>query len=246
MCLSNPSRVNSLCDKKNAQVAAVSCPDVLKVRDHDKYFPLDTTMLESGKDDQNESTMEMSTLRDDSSELSYKSPDEIMSMPLERLSSNVWIRGISQRSIEIDSNEKVDEEEEEKYVTTPPITFGSGSKKQNHDNKQKQETQQQEPGYTDKDVLFGRGGRTNRHPGNIKFRKELENIRQWYIGCKTKQEKSRISKLMIDWIHSNGGRFLVKDDTEKWVAANSKVVRKKVNQAIRDTKSTRKDDVYNG
>merc|ERR1712151_871480 len=34
--------------------------------------------------------------------------------------------------------------------------------------------------YTDDDVLFGRGGLVNKHPGNIKFRQRALELRPWY------------------------------------------------------------------
>ncbi|KAL7468495.1 hypothetical protein ACHAXS_008719, partial [Conticribra weissflogii] len=48
---------------------------------------------------------------------------------------------------------------------------------------------------TDNDILFGRGGFTNTHPGNVKFREEALKLRDWYESA-TKEEKYTISDLL--------------------------------------------------
>ena len=50
---------------------------------------------------------------------------------------------------------------------------------------------------TDDDVLFGRGGFTNTHPGNIRFRQKALELRGWYeLPTTTKEEKCHISDLL--------------------------------------------------
>jgi len=115
--------------------------------------------------------------------------------------------------------------------TIPSVASLTGSTKHKRQ-------KQQQPEYTDKDVLLGRGGMTNKHPGNKRFRKEVENLKQWYKECGSKREKKKLSELMVDWVHSYGGRFLSKDenDDEKWVIANPQAARRKASQALREAK----------
>ena len=95
------------------------------------------------------------------------------------------------------------------------------------------------------DVLLGRGGSTNTHPGNIRYREEVEKIRNWYSSCTTKTEKKEISQLLVEYVHDYGGRFLVKDDlTQQWVIADSNVARKKASQALRDAQKWKSNDNF--
>lgn len=98
---------------------------------------------------------------------------------------------------------------------------------------------------TDLDVLLGRGGSTNTHPGNIRYRQEVEKIRSWYSSCTTKSEKKEVSQLLIEYVNEYGGRFLVKDgSTQQWVLANPKTARKKTSQALRDSQKWKTSDHF--
>ena len=44
------------------------------------------------------------------------------------------------------------------------------------------------------DVLFGRGGYCNTHPGNIRFRETALELRPWYERCCSKEEKYHLSE----------------------------------------------------
>eukprot|EP00568_Trieres_chinensis_P000260 CAMPEP_0183307666 /NCGR_PEP_ID=MMETSP0160_2-20130417/18660_1 /TAXON_ID=2839 ORGANISM="Odontella Sinensis, Strain Grunow 1884" /NCGR_SAMPLE_ID=MMETSP0160_2 /ASSEMBLY_ACC=CAM_ASM_000250 /LENGTH=337 /DNA_ID=CAMNT_0025471305 /DNA_START=35 /DNA_END=1048 /DNA_ORIENTATION=+ len=88
----------------------------------------------------------------------------------------------------------------------------------------------------DKDVLLGRGGLTNHHVGNKRYREEIEQLKPWYNSCKTKTEKKELSQLFMEYVHSYGGRFLEKDETGRWHLAENKRARKKASQALRENK----------
>mmetsp|Transcript_389 Transcript_389/g.460 ORF Transcript_389/g.460 Transcript_389/m.460 type:complete len:234 (-) Transcript_389:151-852(-) len=104
---------------------------------------------------------------------------------------------------------------------------------------------------TELDVLLGRGGLTNNHPGNIRYRELTEEWKEYYQSQKTKDEKKDVSVLLLERVQDYGGRFLIKDaDTGYWVVADKKQARKKCSQALREskwkksrkpTKSTNKD-----
>jgi len=87
---------------------------------------------------------------------------------------------------------------------------------------------------TDKDVLFGRGGKSNHHPGNKMYRDEVKNLQDWYKSC-SKSEKTQISNLLVERITSYGGRFLKQDvRSKKWYAVSAVVARKKASQGLRE------------
>ena len=60
---------------------------------------------------------------------------------------------------------------------------------------------------TGRDVKFGRGGGTNKHPGNLFFRKLVEDAKPAYLLAK-KAEKGQISRSIVSTIRSRGGRWL--------------------------------------
>lgn len=87
------------------------------------------------------------------------------------------------------------------------------------------------------DVLLGRGGLTNKHPGNIKYRETAEDWKGYYQSQKSKDDKKDVSILLMKCVHDYGGRFLIKDpSTECWVVAQDKQARKKCSQALRESK----------
>ena len=90
---------------------------------------------------------------------------------------------------------------------------------------------------SDLDVLLGRGGQTNNHSGNIKYREEVEKVKPMYFSCMTKSEKKEVSELLVAYVQDYGGRFLEKDpDTGEWMLASDRAARKKASQALRETK----------
>lgn len=86
---------------------------------------------------------------------------------------------------------------------------------------------------TDDDVLFGRGGYTNTHIGNIRFRKKALELRPWYESS-TKEEKFNISELLIESVKSEGHRFLEKGKDKMWHEVMGNGARKKASQALRE------------
>ncbi|KAL7461939.1 hypothetical protein ACHAXS_002348 [Conticribra weissflogii] len=86
---------------------------------------------------------------------------------------------------------------------------------------------------TEHDVLFGRGGYTNTHPGNIKFREEALKLRPWYESS-SKEEKYRISDLLVESVKSEGHRFLEKGSDGNWYEVIGNGARKKASQALRE------------
>ncbi|KAL7426455.1 hypothetical protein ACHAXH_000613 [Discostella pseudostelligera] len=85
------------------------------------------------------------------------------------------------------------------------------------------------------DVICGRGGKANTHPGNISFRNEAKKLREWYDSS-SKSEKFTISSYLVDIVRERGGRFLMRDKNVpgRWLEAESGDVRKKASQALRE------------
>ena len=62
------------------------------------------------------------------------------------------------------------------------------------------------------DVLSGRGGRINNHPGNVAFRSIVEDYKHEYLDPRTRKlEKAHVAARLVQQIRSCGGRFLKED-----------------------------------
>jgi hypothetical protein len=92
---------------------------------------------------------------------------------------------------------------------------------------------------TDNDVLQGRGGRSNHHPGNNRYRDEVERRQDWYKKTEDKDEKTSISEALVLYVQSYGGNFLEKDDNG-WYVIDDVVARRKTSQALREDKDPEK------
>lgn len=88
---------------------------------------------------------------------------------------------------------------------------------------------------TDQDVLFGRGGLTNRHIGNLRYRDIISIHRQDYVRAQ-KTEKPNVARRIVKAIRTgkNPGRFLRKGEDGKWHAVSDKEAAWKASQALRE------------
>lgn len=93
--------------------------------------------------------------------------------------------------------------------------------------------------YGEHDVLMGRGGKSNHHPGNMKYRAEIERLQEDYKKTDDKDEKTRISEQLVARVQSYGGNFLEKDE-RGWYVIDDVVARRKVSQALREDKDPEK------
>jgi len=127
-----------------------------------------------------------------------------------------------------------------KSNTSPSSSLKSGgSKKKKKKRRELDETIAIDP--TDDDVLFGRGGYTNSHPGNIKYRAKALELRPWYEAS-SKEEKYNISELLIESVKAEGGRFLEKGKDGLWHEVLYNGARKKASQQLRERlKGTRRN-----
>jgi len=88
---------------------------------------------------------------------------------------------------------------------------------------------------TDQDVLFGRGGLTNRHIGNLRYRDIISIHREDYVRAQ-KTEKPNVARRIVKAIRTgkNPGRFLRKGDGDKWICVSDKEAAWKASQALRE------------
>jgi len=95
--------------------------------------------------------------------------------------------------------------------------------------------EQDEITITDQDVLFGRGGLTNRHIGNLRYRDIISIHRQDYVRVQ-KTEKPNVARRIVKAIRTgkNPGRFLRKGDDGKWHQVSDKEAAWKASQALRE------------
>lgn len=93
----------------------------------------------------------------------------------------------------------------------------------------------------DGDVLFGRGKKSNNHPGNKYYRELILRVSSQYKDC-SRIQKTALSTSIVDAIHEKGGRFLtpVSSKSNLWVEMTGLALRKKTSQAMRDSTAYRK------
>lgn len=97
------------------------------------------------------------------------------------------------------------------------------------------------------DVLLGRGGQINQHPGNELFRAWISDRKEDYILAKAKKEKTRISDEVFNRVKSSRGRFLTKimapgrkssnrivEEGGWWTEVDYKRAHSKISQCLRE------------
>jgi hypothetical protein len=84
------------------------------------------------------------------------------------------------------------------------------------------------------DVLCGRGGLSNQHPGNRMFRRVANENKELYQKCDNSSHKHLLVVSIIRAIHHHGGRF-VKKHEDSWVEIAHKEACVKTSQALRES-----------
>jgi hypothetical protein len=96
------------------------------------------------------------------------------------------------------------------------------------------------------DVLLGRGGRSNHHLGNKRYREEVKNLKQWYSEEEDKNKKTDLSQMLVDYVvHNLKGRFLEEEKvdekgTDRWYVVPNITARRKASQALREDNDAEK------
>jgi hypothetical protein len=95
-----------------------------------------------------------------------------------------------------------------------------------------------------KDVLLGRGPVCYRHPGNVMFRKLIQEHCIKYTLTTPRFMKKYIVESLIDKVHESGSRFLVRlSNGWSWHVAHLSLVQAKVGHALRDARILGNDRV---
>lgn len=86
------------------------------------------------------------------------------------------------------------------------------------------------------DVMYGRGGGTNHHPGNKKYRKMVEDRKLEYVNSKRLDKPLVALEIIRHWRSQlPPGRFLKLDEkTGLWNDVGDKKAREKTSQALRE------------
>jgi hypothetical protein len=86
------------------------------------------------------------------------------------------------------------------------------------------------------DVICGRGKQTYNHPGNIYFRKLVDEATTKYSQAQTKMERTIIVSDIIDTIRSKGNGFIQQQNKwSGWVEVDDLVAREKTGQQFRNS-----------
>jgi hypothetical protein len=88
----------------------------------------------------------------------------------------------------------------------------------------------------DNDVMYGRGGGTNHHPGNKRYRKLVEDRKLDYVNSKRLDKPLVALDIIRVWrAQEPPGRFLKLDEkTGLWTDVGDKKAREKTSQALRE------------
>eukprot|EP00535_Pseudo-nitzschia_heimii_P003800 CAMPEP_0197173328 /NCGR_PEP_ID=MMETSP1423-20130617/306_1 /TAXON_ID=476441 /ORGANISM="Pseudo-nitzschia heimii, Strain UNC1101" /LENGTH=688 /DNA_ID=CAMNT_0042622133 /DNA_START=162 /DNA_END=2228 /DNA_ORIENTATION=+ len=89
------------------------------------------------------------------------------------------------------------------------------------------------------DVLCGRGGETNHHPGNIRYRSLVKAYQKLYLLAK-RRDKPKIAQCIVVSVRGVNGRFLKRTKSSNsaggsaWVDVGNVKAREKTSQALRE------------
>jgi hypothetical protein len=85
------------------------------------------------------------------------------------------------------------------------------------------------------DVIAGRGGSVNSHPGNVQFREWVADRKTAYNLAMSKERKAVICRDVIQLVQAAGGRFLGRDkNTSFWLELDDERIMAKTSQALRE------------
>jgi hypothetical protein len=93
------------------------------------------------------------------------------------------------------------------------------------------------------DVLLGRGGATNNHDGNRRFRILVAENQREYLKAR-KRDKVIIARRIVSIVQSKGGRFLKRGtEDNSWVPVPDKRAQEKTSQALREGLDVRNNTI---
>ena len=84
------------------------------------------------------------------------------------------------------------------------------------------------------DIMNGRGGITNHHPGNQRYRRVVSLLKHFYTTCSS-GEKGRISQAIVASIREQNGRFLESNPSKgTWFDIGDEKAIEKTSQCLRE------------
>ena len=91
----------------------------------------------------------------------------------------------------------------------------------------------------DWDVMCGRGGRSNHHSGNKRYRHVVSDIKLMYRRTEAKAVKTDLSRAIVEHVCDYGGRFIKQEGgaNGRYYVLTKAEARKKTSQALRETKA---------
>jgi hypothetical protein len=90
---------------------------------------------------------------------------------------------------------------------------------------------------SDDDVYCERGGKSNLHPGNMRYRGLIMSYKRRYQETRLKTDKIRLSQEIVGAIKRKGGRFVKRvPKTSCYCEISDKDARLKISQALRERK----------
>jgi len=117
--------------------------------------------------------------------------------------------------------------------TNTAIIEGKIDTNNNSDSKANSDTTITDPQETD--VLCGLGAGIYRHPGNVAFRRLVDEYKERYTHCQNKKNKTCISESIVEIIRKQNGRFLKRSTNRKfWMEIGDKKAIVKTSQRLRE------------
>lgn len=90
------------------------------------------------------------------------------------------------------------------------------------------------------DILCGRGGKTNHHEGNKRYRQVISKVKASYKKIDEKAAKTNMAHAIVNHVLAYGGRFLKLDENkQKYYILSVTEGRKKTSQALRESKEVK-------
>mmetsp|Transcript_17996 Transcript_17996/g.25935 ORF Transcript_17996/g.25935 Transcript_17996/m.25935 type:complete len:401 (+) Transcript_17996:79-1281(+) len=97
------------------------------------------------------------------------------------------------------------------------------------------------------DVLYGRGGGTNHHAGNKRFRKMVKERQLEYIGSSRLEKPMIALEIVKEWRNQSPmGRFLRSDKNGLYYDVGDKKAREKTSQALREKAPEIREELQKG
>lgn len=93
---------------------------------------------------------------------------------------------------------------------------------------------------SDVDCLCGKDTTFGRHPGNRMFRQKILATLPLFMAARTKTEKMKATRSIVDFMERKGSRFLKLKANGSWVEIDTQATRDKVSHALRFAARQRK------